>query len=140
MSERRPTYHAHNGTTEERILTPLPKLHNAYVPATPPDTLFLLPIVACPGKAQDSESPCLQLIHLGNGDLGFCNTKTTQRCISCGSPTCVYHSWKRYLSLPDHASPDDHMALLCETCAHLPRKVLVAIFQLRESLNAEANV
>ena len=136
MTEKRPVYHAHSS---ERIMVPLAPFPTSAIPATPPDTLILLPIVES-GHEQQAESPCLQLIHQESGNLGFCNIKTTQRCLCCGSPTCAFHYWKRPLALPGVVSPDESLVVLCETCAHLPRRVLVALYQLRQALNEEANV
>ena len=141
MSEDYATYHAESGKTEERVVTPLPALPAYAIPATPPDTLLLLPIVQS-GSVPDAKSPCLQLIRQDNGTLSFCNHRTTDICACCGNAVCRQHSYSAWVAFPDEADtyPEAHAALLCETCMHLGSAVRLALRAFRQRLSAEASV
>ena len=141
MSEKRPLYHAHSGTTEEhttpRGLSPL--VQCSVDGSVSRDTILLLPIMR---SAQNYKPFCLHLIHLPDGKLHFCNAEAWQRCIGCDAPMCEEHQSPYSITLPDVYGvwTQEHRAPLCQTCAQFPLTTVFALHEFRRLLNREARV
>ncbi len=81
MTEQRFPYQALSGEypTPGRPIS-LSPLQQYYTDGTTSrDTILLLPILES-AHSDGAPSSCLQLTHLPNGDLGFCNRRADQQC------------------------------------------------------------
>ena len=139
MSEKRPLYHATSHTPEQQPHRCDPTLSQHHMDGTMTrDTIILLPMLAVP-HSHDQPCPCMQQVHLQNGDLGFCNVKTSIFCTGCGNAVCIKHYGKRFLSLLDAngAWQEEQTHLLCETCADLPKNIVLALHLFRRAINGE---
>ena len=136
MTEHRPLYHAFSGVTES--ISPSPLIQHYTDGTVSRDIIFLLPILES-GYHRDLPSPCLQLIHLPNGDLSFCNHRTEHRCACCGNAVCEQHHHTGFLSFQDETGAWQVLThpVLCEGCAHLDSPARYAIYTFRHVLNAE---
>jgi hypothetical protein len=139
MTERRPAYDAHSGTTDplsERRETLLACEGRSTSLPCKPDTLFLLPILESP-YSDEENSVCLHLVHLPNGKLGLCNASTSQTCVCCGLAMCEQHQSSRSLTLPDRFGvwQKPHQAPLCETCAALSIEQIYALHDFCIAIN-----
>jgi hypothetical protein len=119
MTERKPAYSAHSGTTDPHQANYDTALaiegHYTTLPSKP-DILLLIPVLESPYSTQH-DPVCLHLVHLDNGDLGLCNTRSTERCPCCMHAVCKLHQSREHALFPD--TPEDREARLCETCAAL---------------------
>jgi hypothetical protein len=105
-----------------------------------PDTLLLLPLLE--SAAQESaHDPCLHIVHLSLGQLGFCNVSTREHCPVCLRPVCQKHQSLRELALLDQGgvAQAEELHALCETCATLPQPTLIALQTCRLGLYGPAD-
>jgi hypothetical protein len=144
MTEQRPTYHAHSGTIEEhedRIITPS-RILPRYAGSPPTvDTLFLLPILESP-QCDEPHTLCMQLVHLPDGLLGFCNTHTNAHCACCDANICTEHHHHGLLTFVDAEGVrhDLPRATLCETCAFMGSLARTALHTFRRLINEQRQV
>jgi hypothetical protein len=146
MTEHRPLYHACSGTvgptSSHSPSTDQSPLVQHYANGTvASDTLLLLPILVSP-SSYEQPSPCLQLAHLDNGNLGFCNEPSCDSCACCTAAVCALHCYSIWVALPDEVglySSDKH-ARLCETCFFLSRAMRTAIHAFVRAINGEVQL
>jgi hypothetical protein len=136
MTEKRSPYHAFSGEYLGNSPSPLVCHHTDG--SVSRDTIFFLPLLASAGSTEDA-SPCLQQVHLPNGDPAFCCKKTEITCACCGSAACLEHRTRGFLSTQDDTGAWQcvYDAPLCETCAYLTSRMRTAIYAFRRVLNAE---
>jgi hypothetical protein len=105
-------------------------------PPTKPDILLLLPLLES-AECPDYDPVCLHLVHLDNGNLGLCNTKSSLRCPCCGFGMCEAHTSTRRILIPSEtfAWTDEELPLLCETCAALSPGQIYTFYAFRMAIN-----
>ncbi len=136
MTEHCPLYHAQSGVAEplSHLSTATDSLLQHHADgSTSRDIILLLPILQSVQR-DDSPALCMQLVHLENGNLSFCNRKTNDLCSCCGLPVCGSHFISSWVAFPDEAN-ESCTALLCQTCLCLPDKVRLALRAFRQGLN-----
>ncbi len=136
MTEHRSLYHAQSGVAEplsHRPTYPDPLVQHQVSGSTSRDSILLLPIL-CSAQSDDSPALCMQLVHLENGNLSFCNRKTKDLCSCCGFPVCGSHFISSWVAFPDEAN-ESCTAPLCQTCLCLPGTVRLALRAFRQGLN-----
>ena len=107
MIEQRPFYHAFTGTTdvhsshESAIPTPDQLVQYAIDGAVSRDAILLLPILQSAVYGDETPEVCMQLVHLLDGKLGFCNRETVQHCACCDASICEKHHLRGFLTLLD---------------------------------------
>ncbi len=138
MTEHRPFYHVCHATTGPTGQSPASPLIQHYTDGTvAPDSILLLPILVSP-MHREQPSSCMQLVHLGNSNLGFCNARTSDACTCCMTPVCVCHSRFALVSFSDETGLDlgTREAILCETCLTLPAHMRYALHAFVVAINS----
>jgi hypothetical protein len=142
MTEHRIPYHAFSGEypTERHPLSFSPLVQHHTDGTTSRDIIYLLPILESAGSAE-SPAPCLQQVHLPNGDPAFCCKKTEQHCACCGAAACTQHYSRGFLRFQDVAGcwQDAYDATLCETCVGFTAQMRTALHTFCRLLNAEGD-
>jgi hypothetical protein len=136
MTEHCPLYHAQSGATEplsHRSTYPDLLVQHRVDGTVCRDIILLLPILQSVQR-DDSPALCMQLVHLEDGNLSFCNQKTKDLCSCCGLPVCGSHFISSWVAFPDEAN-ESCFAPLCQTCLCLPDKVRLALRAFRQGLN-----
>jgi hypothetical protein len=136
MTERRPAYCAHSGTTDPHSTNHDTALaiegHFTVVPSKP-DILLLIPVLQS-AETPDNNPVCLHLIHLDNGGLGLCSSPSLERCPCCMHPVCEVHCSKTVMRSPS----TDCSALLCQTCEALAGSTRWALHCFVTGMNESA--
>jgi hypothetical protein len=135
MTERRSPYQPVSHDAHQQTLPP--KQRVTVVPDFPPskpDILLLIPVLESP-YSTEHDPVCLHLVHLPNGDLGLCNTKSTYICPCCMHQVCKLHQSKEYALFPDSLA--DRQALLCKTCAALSQPMRYAFHNVVMHINGQ---
>src|SRR5215469_11354793 len=134
MTAYRPLYHAESSTTEahpthESTISTLDPLMQSFIDGASRDSILLLPILQSGTRNDEIPEVCMQLVHLPDGLLGFCNTQTLQHCVCCDASTCEKHNAHGFLTLLDEQGTQRDLpnALLCETCFHMGSRARTAL-------------
>ncbi len=139
MTEHRPLYHAYSGRVGPASPNPTSAsqpLIQYYTDGTvASDTVLLLPILLSPMHHKQPSS-CMQLVHLGNSALSFCNARTDETCACCMTPVCVSHSRRAMVVFSDETDQGTREAILCETCLVLPVHMRHALHAFVVAINS----
>jgi len=135
MIEYRLSYHAYSDTpetdpTQKSTISIADLLVQSFIDGTVSrDSIVLLPILQSGTRNDEIPEVCMQLVHLPDGLLGFCNTQTLQHCACCDASICKKHHAHGFLTFLDEegAKRDLPNALLCETCFHMGSRARTAL-------------
>ncbi len=142
MTEQRPFYHASSGAAEPTGKSPTttssPLVQYCADGTVASDTILLIPVLVSP-LSHEQPMSYMQLVHLDNGDPGFCNAQTREACACCTAHVCVSHSRLARVSFPDEAGvcQGTREALLCETCLALPLPARYALHAFVVAMNKQ---
>ena len=101
------------------------------------DSISLLPILQSGTRNDETPEVCMQLVHLADGKLGFCNRETVQHCACCDTSICEKHHSRGFLTILDDQGAMRNLqnALLCETCFHMGSRARTAVHTFLHLIN-----
>ena len=143
MIEYRPPYHAYSDTPEtdlihESAISTVDSLVQYFIDGTVSrDSILLLPILQSGTRDDEIPEVCMQLVHLPDGLLGFCNAQTNTHCVCCAASICEKHHARGFLTILDYEGRERDLpnVLLCETCFRMGGRARTALCTFLRLIN-----
>jgi len=143
MIEYRSPYHTESDTpetdpTQKSTMSTADLLVQYFIDGTVSrDSILLLPILQSGIDNDEIPEVCMQLVHLPDGLLGFCNTQTQEYCTCCGASICEKHHAHGFLTILDSQGTECNLpnTLLCETCFRMGGRARTALYTFLRLIN-----